>query len=127
MLLASKLDLFGFGLPHFANENHCLSQSLFMYELLAILTGKSCFIQFSKRMAGWLLLTFLICLHNQLSSIIHSIITFYVQSVKILNIFNSLTLKQIFWKRKTFFKKLEYCFLVESTKNETRHFHTKLP
>ena len=127
MLLASKLDLFGFGLPHFANENHCLSQSLFMYELLTILTGKSCFIQFSKRMAGWLLLTFLICLHNQLRSIIHSIITFYVQSVKILNIFNSLTLKQIFWKRKTFFKKLEYCFLVESTKNEKRHFHTKLP
>ena len=32
------------------------------------------FIQFSTRMAGWLLLTFLICLHNQLSSI-HSIIS----------------------------------------------------
>ena len=27
---------------------------------------------------------------------------------------------------KTFFKKLEYCFLVESTKIETQHFHTKL-
>ena len=26
------------------------------------------FIQFSTRMAGWLLLTFFICLHNQLSS-----------------------------------------------------------
>ena len=35
---------------------------------------KLCFIQFSTRMAGWLLLTFLICLHNQLSSIIHCII-----------------------------------------------------
>ena len=34
-----------------------------------------CFIQFSKRMAGWLLLISLICLHNQLCSIIHSIIT----------------------------------------------------
>ena len=37
---------------------------------------KLCFIQFSTRMAGWLLLTFLICLHNQLSSIIHCIITY---------------------------------------------------
>ena len=27
-----------------------------------------CFNQFSKRMAAWLLLTFLICLHNQLKS-----------------------------------------------------------
>ena len=33
------------------------------------------FIQISTKMAGWLLSTFLICLHNQLSSIIHSIIT----------------------------------------------------
>ena len=38
------------------------------------------------------------------------------QLVKILNIFNTSTLKQIFWKTKTFFKKLEYRFLVESTK-----------
>ena len=36
------------------------------------------------------------------------------QSLGILNVFNILTLKQIF--RKTFFKKLEYSFLVESTK-----------
>ena len=28
-------------------------------------------------MAGWLLLTVLICLHSQLSSIIHSIIMYY--------------------------------------------------
>ena len=34
---------------------------------------KLCFVQFITRMAGWLLLTFLICLHNQLSSIIHCI------------------------------------------------------
>ena len=33
-----------------------------------------------------------------------------------MNVFNTLTLKQIFWKMKNFFKKLEYCFLVESTK-----------
>ena len=37
---------------------------------------KFCFIQFSTGMAGWLLLTFLICLYNQLSSTIHSIITY---------------------------------------------------
>ena len=42
---------------------------------LTILTGKDwCFTQFSTGMAGWLLLVFLICLHNQLSSV-HSIIS----------------------------------------------------
>ena len=42
---------------------------------------------------------------------------FMRQPVEILNVFNSLTLKEIFWKRKTFFKKLEYRFLVENTSN----------
>ena len=37
---------------------------------------------------------------------------------KILNVFNTLTLKQILWKTKTFSKKLEYPFLVENTKIE---------
>ena len=32
----------------------------------------------------------------------------------ILNLFNTLTLKQIFWKTQTFLKELEYHFLVES-------------
>ena len=40
------------------------------------------------------------------------------QSVKVSNVFNTWTLKQIFWKTKTFFKKLEYRFLVEATKIE---------
>ena len=40
------------------------------------------------------------------------------QSLETLNAFNSLTVKQIFWKTKTFFKKLEYQFLIESTKIE---------
>ena len=40
------------------------------------------------------------------------------QSVQILSVFNSLTLKLISWKMNTFFKKLEYRFLVESTKIE---------
>ena len=39
--------------------------------------------------------------------------------------FNTLTLKQIFWKMKTFFKKLEYRFLVESTKIENASFPYK--
>ena len=44
------------------------------FTLLTILTRKDwCFTQFSTGMAGWLLLIFFICLHNQLSSI-HSII-----------------------------------------------------
>ena len=36
-----------------------------------------------------------------------------------------ITLKQIFWKTKTFFKKLEYCFLVESIKIESASFPYK--
>ena len=42
-----------------------------------------------------------------------------------LNIFNTLTLKQIFWKTKTFFKKLECCFLIEITKIENASFPYK--
>ena len=41
---------------------------------------------------------------------------FMSQLVKVLNVFNTLTLIQIFWKTKTFFKKLEHRFLVETTK-----------
>ena len=50
---------------------------------------------------------------------------FMWQSVKILNVFSTLTLKQIFWKMKTFFKKLDYRFLVESTKIEEVSFPYK--
>ena len=45
-----------------------------------------------------------------------------LQSVEILNAFNTVTLKQIFWKMKTFFKKLEHRFLVESTKIKNASF-----
>ena len=48
------------------------------------------------------------------------------QSEEISNVFNTLTLRQIFWKTKTFFKKLEYRFLVEHTKTENASIHTKL-
>ena len=47
------------------------------------------------------------------------------QSVKVSNVFNTLTLKQIFWKTKTFFKKLEYRFLVETTEIESTSFPFK--
>ena len=47
------------------------------------------------------------------------------QSVKILNIFSTLTLKQIFYKTKSFFKKLEYRFLVERNKIEKASFPYK--
>ena len=43
----------------------------------------------------------------------------------ILNFFNTLTLRQIFWKTQTLFKKLEYRFLVESTKIENPTFPHK--
>ena len=42
--------------------------------------------------------------------------------VTILNVFNILTSKQIFWKTKTLVKKPEYLFLVESTKIENASF-----
>ena len=50
---------------------------------------------------------------------------FMWQSKEILNDFNTLTLKQIFWKTKTFFKKLENYFLVESIKIENASFPYK--
>ena len=51
---------------------------------------------------------------------------FYVQPLEILNDFTTLMLTQIIWKEKTFFKKLEYHFLVESTKIESAIFPQKL-
>ena len=42
--------------------------------------------------------------------------------MKVLNAFNTLTLIHILWKTKTFFKKLEYHFLVETTKIENTSF-----
>ena len=45
--------------------------------------------------------------------------------MKVLNVFNTLTLFQIFWKTKTFFQKLEYRFLVETTKIENTPFPFK--
>ena len=50
---------------------------------------------------------------------------FMWQSVEVLNVFNNLTLKQIFWKTKTFLKKLGYCFLVKSIKIENASFPYK--
>ena len=50
---------------------------------------------------------------------------FMWQSVKVSSVFNTLTLKINFWRTKTFFKKLEYCFLVEATKIEITPFPFK--
>ena len=50
---------------------------------------------------------------------------FIWQSVKVSNILNSLILKQIFWKEKTFFTKLEYHFWVETTKIKNTPFSFK--
>ena len=47
------------------------------------------------------------------------------QSLEILDVFNILTLKQIFWKTETFAKKLQNCFLFESTKTENAIFWYK--
>ena len=48
------------------------------------------------------------------------------KSVQILNVFNTLTLKRIFLKTKTLFRKLENRFLVESTKIENASFPYKM-
>ena len=51
---------------------------------------------------------------------------FYMwRSVKILNIFSTLTSKQIFQKTKTFLKKLEYSFSAERTKIKKASFPYK--
>ena len=50
---------------------------------------------------------------------------FYVTIIEILNIFNTWTLKRNLWKAQTLFKKLEYSFLVESTKIEKATFPYK--
>ena len=47
------------------------------------------------------------------------------QSVEVSNVFNTLILIQIFWKTKTFFKKLKDCFLIETTKIENTSFSFK--
>ena len=52
-------------------------------------------------------------------------LVFMWQWMKVSNIFNTLALKQIFWRMKTFFKKLEYRFLVEATKIEITPFQFK--
>ena len=54
---------------------------------------------------------------------------FMRKSEEIFNVFNTSTLKKIFWKTKTFFKKLEYSFLVESTeiKNASSPYQTAIP
>ena len=45
--------------------------------------------------------------------------------MEILKVFNTLTLKQIFWNAKLFFEKLEYLLLVEITKTENALFPYK--
>ena len=47
------------------------------------------------------------------------------QLVESLNVFNSLTLKQVFWKTKAFLEKLGYRFLDESTKIKNPSFRYK--
>ena len=47
------------------------------------------------------------------------------QAVKVSNVFTALSLKQIFLETKIFFKKLEYSFLVETTKSEDSSFPFK--
>ena len=47
------------------------------------------------------------------------------RSLEILNVFSTFTLKPVFWKTKTFFKKLVYNFLVKRTAIESVTFPHK--
>ena len=51
---------------------------------------------------------------------------FMWQIVKVSNVFNTLTLKRISSEKKTFFKKLEYRFLFETSKIENTSFPFKM-
>ena len=51
---------------------------------------------------------------------------FYVAIVKILNVFNALALKKIFWKMKIFCEKLECVFLVESSTIENAPYKSAM-
>ena len=101
-------------------RSHILKQTcsccyLFVYRYSQ---GKTVFTQFATRIY-W---------HKSLP--VSTLFHIFTQSIKfhafhchelthfILNVFNNLILKQILWKTKTFFKKLEYHFLVESTETE---------
>ena len=50
---------------------------------------------------------------------------FMRQSVEVLNVFHTLTLKQIFWRTKTFLKKLEYRCLVKVLRLKIASFSFK--
>ena len=47
------------------------------------------------------------------------------KSWKNLNAFNTLILKQVFWKTETFLKELKYLFLIESPKTENATYSYK--
>ena len=46
--------------------------------------------------------------------------------MKVLNVFNTLTLIQIFWKTKTVFKNWSTVFQLKPLRLKTHHFHSKL-
>ena len=48
-------------------------------------------------------------------------------TIEVFNNFNISALKEIFWKTKTFFKKLEYRFLIENTKTENALLPSQKP
>ena len=48
-----------------------------IFHIYSLNDNQSVLFSLVQEMAGWLLLAFLICLHNQLSSIIHCINTYY--------------------------------------------------
>ena len=47
--------------------------------------------------------------------------------IEVLNLFNILTLEQVFWKMKTYFKKSKYSFSVQSTTIESAAFPCTMP
>ena len=54
-------------------------------------------------------------------------LAFKWQSLEILNVFNSLTFKQIFWKTKPFSKNWKISFYLKVLRLKKKYFHAKLP
>ena len=89
ILMQRVLHILSEKLHFYISENITSYTFLLAFEIvkirqcaLTLFTGKNCFIQFSTRMVGWLLLTFQKCLHNQLSSIKHCMTRLRVQMFK---------------------------------------------
>ena len=92
---------------------------------LTILKGKNCFTQFSTRIDAWLLLTFFICLQNQLSSI-HSILLINKECRCLKNVLHQIDSKnECLLLSGSFTAKFAYVFVLRFKNAFSQGFHFK--